>query len=95
MALHPGRVVREGCGEGEVCGPGLAMRKRQPSRNEGMAQSSKCKHFDRHTGSGRPLRGPPSGGTAHRVPGLHSKAVGGGQVHQLSRAATTEHHRWG
>ena len=71
------------------------MRKRQPSRNEGMAQSSKRKNFDRHTGSGWPPRGPPSGGAAHRVPGLHSKAVGGGgQVHQLSRAATTEHHRW-
>lgn len=54
------------------------MKKCRPSRNEGMAQSSKRKHFNGHTGSGRPLRGPPSGGIAHRVPGLHSKAVGGG-----------------
>lgn len=24
VALHPGWVVRAGCGEGKVCGPGLA-----------------------------------------------------------------------
>ena len=92
MALRPGRVVREGCREGEVCGLGLELRKHRPSRNEGVAQSSKHKDFDGHAGAGRPLRGPPLGGTAHKALGLHSKAVCVG-VHQLSRATTTEPHK--
>lgn len=75
MALGPGWVVREGCRESEVCGLGLELRKHRPSRNEGVAQSSKRKDFDGHAGAGRPLRGPPLGGTAHKVPGLHSEAV--------------------
>ena len=57
------------------------MRKHRPSRNEGVAQSSKYKDFDGHAGAGWPLRGPHSGGIAGKAPGLHSKAVcWGGRV---------------